>query len=101
MPPPFIRACFRDNFRRKFFKDLGAGMSKGRDSPAIFCLGPDCPAGQLCGTVSRKFVPVPLVPQTSFPVPVPRDTKSAGTDRDSRSHLKEYPLAVKRFYKVL
>ena len=35
------------------------------------------------GTVPRKFVPIPLVPQTSVPVPVPRDTKSAGTDRDS------------------
>ena len=39
------------------------------------------------GTVPGFFVPVslvPLVPQTSVPVPVPRDTRSAGTDRDSR-----------------
>ena len=56
----------------------------GRDSPANFCPGLAFPAGQSCGTVPRKFVPVPLVPQTSVPVPVPRDTKSAGTDRDSR-----------------
>ena len=36
------------------------------------------------GTVPRFFVPVPLVPQTSIPVPVPRDAKSVGTDRDLR-----------------
>ena len=67
------------------YSDYGRdGQGTGRDSPAIFCPGPACPAGQPCGTVPRKFVPVPLVPQTSVPVPVPRDTKSAGTDRDSR-----------------
>ena len=60
------------------------GQGTRRDSPAIFCPGPACPAGQLCGTVPRKFVPVQLVPQTSVPVPVPRDTKSVWTDRDSR-----------------
>ena len=32
----------------------------------------------------RFFVPVPLVPKAAIPVPIPRDTKSAGTDRDSR-----------------
>ena len=56
---------------KKFLIDivivLFSGMGKGRD-----------------GIVPRFFVPVPLVPQTSVPVPVPRDTKSAGTDRDSR-----------------
>ena len=48
-------------------KLISPWMGKGRD-----------------GTVPRKFVPVPLVPQTSVPVPVPRDAKSIGTDRDSR-----------------
>ena len=48
------------------------GQETGRDSPANFCPGPACAAGQSCGTVPRKFVPVQ------------RDTKSAGTDRDLR-----------------
>ena len=41
------------------------GQGTGRDRPAVFCPGP---AGQPCGTVPRKFVPVA----------VPRDTKSVG-----------------------
>ena len=70
------------------------GQGTGRDSPANFCPGPACPTGQSCGTVPRKFVPVPLVPQTSVPVPVPRDTKSPGQkatghkkSRDNRPSL--------------
>ena len=45
---------------------------------------PACPVGQPCGTVPRNFNPVPMVRNTSVPVPVPRDTKSAGTDWESR-----------------
>ena len=51
------------------------GQGTGRDNSAIFGPGPVCPAGQPCGTVRRKFIPVL----------VPRDTKTVGTDRDSRS----------------
>ena len=40
-------------------------------------------AGEPCGTVPWFFLSVPLVPQISVPVPVRRDIKSAGTERDS------------------
>ena len=46
-----------------------------------------CRDGQGTGRDSLMFfAPVPNVPQTY--VPVPRDTKSAGTDRDSRRQVK-------------
>ena len=52
----------------------GTGMGKGRDGTV----------SRFFVSVSRKFVPVPLVPKSSAPVLVSRDTKIVGTDRDSR-----------------
>ena len=46
------------------------GQGTGRDNPAP------------CGTIPRKFVPVP---QSSVPVSVPRDTESVGSGFGSRS----------------
>ena len=69
----------------------GQGMEKSR----VFCPDPACPVGQPCGTVLRNFVLVLLVPQICVPVPVPRDTKSAGTDWDSRRFFagRDSPVA--------
>ena len=68
---------------------LGQGMGKGRDGTVPrFLSRPACPVRQPFGTV-------PLVPQTSVPVPVSRDAKSVGTDRDS-SCFEKFKVCITR-----